>query len=375
MDNERQPMPKSSDGLDDLLAGSSITSERFLVDNWERTTLHVRSDADCDPNVFGGLLHLEDLDALLCNAACPAARAELLIFEGLRQIDSYATPYAAFASGASLVVNHADKVWQPANELCARLGRRFGHAYANLYLTPGDSQTAPPHSDDRDVFVLQLHGEKAWLVWSAEEARSQPLPFSDEMLGKGADVLAEAALGEPGLSCMLRPGHLLYIPRGAPHVARTAGSASPSLHLTIAIPTADLCWGGLATQAFADAAGLTGRASPRPCSTDRSYRRALPLGPLPPVPSVASALDPASDASAAAASAAAAKGNAGADAGAAATDVAAPSSGPCDWASTHERLHAQLCCALHARYTRTLHPHASIPGSAAWRQARRQAWQ
>ena len=84
----------------------------------------------------------------------------MLIFEGLRQVDAYATPYAAFASRASVVVNHTDKVWPPAYELCARLGRRFGHAYANLYLTPGDSQTAPPHSDDRDVFVLQLHGAR-----------------------------------------------------------------------------------------------------------------------------------------------------------------------------------------------------------------------
>ena len=50
----------------------------------------------------------------------------MLIFEGLRQVDAYATPYAAFASRASVVVNHADKVWPPAYELCARLGRRFG---------------------------------------------------------------------------------------------------------------------------------------------------------------------------------------------------------------------------------------------------------
>jgi len=35
---------------------------------------------------FNGLLRLEDLDALFCHAACPAALAEVLIFEGLRQV-------------------------------------------------------------------------------------------------------------------------------------------------------------------------------------------------------------------------------------------------------------------------------------------------
>ena len=359
-----------TDGLDDLLSGSPITPERFLADYWESEMLHLPRDDEAPlssssvsssskarraEGAFGGLLRLEDLDALLCNAACPASSAELLVFEGLRQTDSYATPYAAFASGASVVVNHTDKVWPPANELCARLGRRFGHAYANLYLTPGDSQTAPPHSDDRDVFVLQLHGEKAWLVWSAEDAGTQSLPYTDEMVGKGAEVLAEAALGEPSLSCTLRPGHLLYIPRGAPHVARTAGlSASPSMHLTIAIPTADLCWSGMATQALAAAAGFNGRtASPRPANSsfEMSYRRALPLGPLPRLPPAPPALGPAfTEFNASSASRAAATSGIRYEAAAGKPfDVAPiPAGPPC----TYDLLHAQLCGARHhTRYS------------------------
>ena len=386
----------STDGLDDLLSGSPLTPERFLADHWERTVLHLPRDEEVPSSsssvsssskassakarrpegAFNGLLRLEDLDALLCNAACPAASAELLVFEGLRQVDSYATPYAAFASGASIVVNHTDKVWPHANELCARLGRRFGHAYANLYLTPGDSQTAPPHSDDRDVFVLQLHGEKAWLVWSAEEAGSQPLPYTDEMVGKDAEVLAEAALGEPTLSCTLRPGHLLYIPRGAPHVARTAGlSASPSMHLTIAIPTADLCWSGMATQALAAAAGFNGRtASPRPANSsfEMSYRRALPLGPLPRLPPAPPALGPAfTEFNASSASRAAATSGIRYEAAAGKPfDVAPiPAGPPCTyerqvedqhWSSTYDLLHAQLCGARHAR------PQTPVRTRASW---------
>ena len=60
--------------------------------------LHLPRD---DTTTFGGLLRLEDMDALLCCAACPAAWAELLVFKGLVQVDTYATPHVAFASGAS----------------------------------------------------------------------------------------------------------------------------------------------------------------------------------------------------------------------------------------------------------------------------------
>ena len=165
--------------------------------------------------------------------------------------------------------------------------------------------------------MLQLHGDKVWNVWSAEGARTQvtrrlldqhslrrcsdhcdadrpipvsprlraqPLPYMDEQAGKDDELLYERELGEPELRCTLRRGHVLYIPRGAPHVARTDGSPSPSLHLTIAIPTADLSWGGFVMQAAAAAAGVSKWMALRPRDVELDFRRALPLGPLPPPP-------------------------------------------------------------------------------------------
>ena len=96
------------------------------------------------------MLTIEDLDELLCRAQLPGADAELIVFKDLRQHPVpgvYATPHVAYASGASPVINHPDRIWPPVNDFCKRLGERFGHAYANLYLTPKDSQTAPPHTD------------------------------------------------------------------------------------------------------------------------------------------------------------------------------------------------------------------------------------
>ena len=76
------------------------------------------------------------------------AVGRLLIFEDQQFQSEYATPHHAYASGASLIVNRVDKVWARVHELCRRLARGLRYAYANVYLTPHDSQTVPAHSDD-----------------------------------------------------------------------------------------------------------------------------------------------------------------------------------------------------------------------------------
>ena len=150
------------------------------------------------------------------------------------------------------------------------MASRFRHAFANLYLTPHRSQTAPPHSDDRDVFILQLHGAKRWHVWPPAHAGTTWRPFTDEQAGKDVGKrLDPERLGKPLLDCLLEPGAVLYIPRSALHVARSEGDDC-SLHLTVAVPTADLCLSSYALHAVAAT-----------CFDTRAFRRSLPLGPLP----------------------------------------------------------------------------------------------
>mmetsp|Transcript_71235 Transcript_71235/g.118386 ORF Transcript_71235/g.118386 Transcript_71235/m.118386 type:complete len:593 (+) Transcript_71235:16-1794(+) len=247
--------------------GERCSVESFHGTIWEKKPWHVQRS---DPSAFNGVLTLDDFDAL-CTRASLDTSAELLIFKDLRQVYSYATPHAAFADGASLIINHADKVWPPLNRLCAELGGIFRHAYANVYLTPFASQTAPPHSDDRDVFILQVCGRKAWRVWSDPPEGAPRLPLNDEVVGKGEKLLTPEELGDPVVVCDLGAGDLLYIPRGAPHVAVTAHDGSScSLHVTVAVPTADLSWHGFLLQAASTS-----------CLRQRQFRQCVPLGPLP----------------------------------------------------------------------------------------------
>ena len=111
------------------LLGPSLSVDRFLGEYWDMWSVHIPPhDGERPPphgRAFGGVLALEDMDDLLIRVQLPSSKAELLLFEDLREATgSYATPHAAFASGASIIVNHADKVWPRINELPAAPARR-----------------------------------------------------------------------------------------------------------------------------------------------------------------------------------------------------------------------------------------------------------
>jgi lysine-specific demethylase/histidyl-hydroxylase NO66 len=94
----------------------------------------------------------------------------------------------------------------------------------NAYYTPRDAQGLPVHHDTHDVFVLQVSGEKRWLVYEPV----LELPLRSQRYA--------AELGEPGatvLDVRLTPGDTLYLPRGWLHEALTSGA--DSLHLTVGV--------------------------------------------------------------------------------------------------------------------------------------------
>ena len=95
---------------------------------------------------------------------------------------------------------------------------------ANAYYTPRGSQGFAVHHDTHDVLVLQVAGEKRWLLY--EPLLELPLKHQ-----RYSPALGEH--GEPTDDLVLRAGDTLYLPRGWLHQAET--SATDSLHLTIGI--------------------------------------------------------------------------------------------------------------------------------------------
>ncbi|XP_028923232.1 ribosomal oxygenase 1 [Ornithorhynchus anatinus] len=209
-----------------------LPAAAFFERAWEREPVVVRR---AQPAYYGGLFSAAELDALL--------RAEDLRFG--RHLDAArldgggrrrsphpegarATPAAAwglYRAGCSLRLlcpqAFSAVVWHVLALLQEHLGCLAG---CNAYLTPPGAQGFAPHSDDVEAFVVQLEGRKRWRLYRpAEELPRRPGPD-----------LAPGALGRPLLQVVLRPGDLLYFPRGFVHQADCpAATGQHSLHLTL----------------------------------------------------------------------------------------------------------------------------------------------
>jgi ribosomal protein L16 Arg81 hydroxylase len=123
--------------------------------------------------------------------------------------------------GATLVINEIDEQLTRVHESALDLADLVGeHVQTHVYATWGHSQAFDAHWDPLDVLVVQVHGEKQWDVYG---------------LGKVAPLSTRT---DPDNTCpetvhwsgRLRPGDVLYLPRGWWHAVRGVGVAS--LHLS-----------------------------------------------------------------------------------------------------------------------------------------------
>jgi hypothetical protein len=165
---------------------------------------------------------------------------------------------AEFEAGATIVVQGLHLNRAETATFCRALEGALGHpVQANAYYTPRGSQGLAVHHDTHDVFVLQIAGEKRWLVY--EPVLELPLKEQRYRAELGGP-------GEPVIDTVLGAGDTLYLPRGWLHEART--SEVDSLHLTVGINV--YTWLDALRDALADVEDELG------------FRRAVEEGPAPP---------------------------------------------------------------------------------------------
>ena len=236
------------------LLGDGVASDDFFATNWEKSPLHVARTRALA--AYDRFFALEDLESvLLCEETDAAARRgrgdhdsgthTLLLQHGAPMAGPF---HCAYLAGASIVTNRVDLNAPRLAQLCIDLRRELAYVFAVSYLTPpGGAQAVPAHSDDQDVFILQIAGRKSWRVWKPLVA----LPYPDEMAGKrgGIPLRREDLAAEPLLQVELQPGDLLYLPRGFVHEASSVGEA-PSLHITLTVPSHDFTHGRLLSRAI-----------------------------------------------------------------------------------------------------------------------------
>lgn len=203
----------------------------FFDDYWETTPFLVKRNI---PGFFDSLLRLADVDDYLGTRAFHKPDIRIVKEGKDTRFEDYAKDGIAdrtkvlreFRGGAMLLLSHLNRHHLTLAELVSRCeAETHVPMRSNVYLSPPGSRGFKLHWDTHDVLVLQISGSKRWHI------HDNPLELPHEehkrdfkkWVGK-ANKLAEVEL---------RPGSVLFLPRGFVHGAESG--SEHSLHVTFGL--------------------------------------------------------------------------------------------------------------------------------------------
>ena len=137
---------------------------------------------------------------------------------------------AFLGMGASMVANRVHDVSPPVRDIAAILEETFGAGVgANIYCSFKGVQAFQSHYDLHDVFAIHTEGEKTWTVYeNRADNPVNPLPPGD-----ATSQYLNASKGNVLFKAHMKPGDLLYLPRGWYHDALASSDAS--MHVTFSV--------------------------------------------------------------------------------------------------------------------------------------------
>ena len=210
---------------------------------WGRAAVHATA-AEL-PQPFDDLLDLDAVDELLSRrglrtpflrmakdgAVVPPSRFTRPGGVGAAigdQVDEAAVA-RLFADGTTIVLQALHRIWPPVIEFAGRLRDDVGHpVQVNAYVTPPSSRGFSAHYDIHDVFVLQVAGEKRWIVHEpCFEAPLRSQPWTE----RRAEVERTVAETEPTSTSCSGPATRSTCPEGSstpPRRSATCARISPS---------------------------------------------------------------------------------------------------------------------------------------------------
>ena len=216
--------------LADILA--PMTEAEFFEDYYDKKPLHIPGSAD----KFKGIMDWSILNELLSNGPLWSAKSLGL------QIDKQPIPAALYCEsredrsgsvvmqpiagkvmdllhqGASLIANDIDMMSRPLRQVASAFEAAYnGKAQANLYCSWDSRQAFSSHFDTHDVFALHIEGEKTWRVF--ETRMPHPIRHARHSSGAYTDAQHMEQRGNLLFDVVLKPGDILYLPRGQYHDA------------------------------------------------------------------------------------------------------------------------------------------------------------
>jgi 50S ribosomal protein L16 3-hydroxylase len=225
---------------------SPHATEDFLKESWpgEPFVVHGLNDT---VKQLTQLPFLQSLDSLL-NAWPSLVQAHLPdVSDESSSVD--ATPKDArklFANKMGLLFNNVQNISPELRTWLGALRHDLGlpkstRARCMVYATP-DGKGTSPHFDQNVNFVLQLQGTKTWWLAPNKNVNNPTQrytigqPLDPELASYAYDEMPTEIPKEEGREIVLKPGSMLFVPRGFWHSTSATGEAL-ALNFTFSQPT------------------------------------------------------------------------------------------------------------------------------------------
>ncbi|MCF8479674.1 MAG: cupin domain-containing protein [Rhodospirillum sp.] len=231
-------MPESDprNGLARILA--PVDLESFFNDYLFKKPLFIPGPEE----KFEGIFNWTSLNQILNNTRHDGIRvhlnrvgstAEELLFthavrnvrgEDISRIDVVAL-YEHLRNGATLVIDSVNEVDSSVATITEAVGAQLSTTQATtvLFSSFGQQPGFSVHWDSRDVYALQVEGEKHWSIYE---------PSQDAPMNRGDTSIPDS--GEPGALVwegIVKKGDMVYVPRGWWHIVTSTDA--PSVHLAL----------------------------------------------------------------------------------------------------------------------------------------------
>jgi ribosomal protein L16 Arg81 hydroxylase len=194
-------------------------------------------DAAIDPEVLSELYSLSRLESAFAREEIPTLNVDVFTAGQLAKLvdvqhksgkSSLTVVADQLRLGATIRVRDVQKFDARLNRFAGEIQRFFAaQSQINVYLTPPARKGFAPHFDITDVFIVQCVGRKEWKIFH-DYADKMELPLPDTPWDP-----ERYKPSAPAEAMTLRPGDVLYLPRGAMHQAFCTDRES--MHLTISM--------------------------------------------------------------------------------------------------------------------------------------------
>lgn len=199
---------------------SPLSIEDFLSSYHSITAFHSVGDS----NRFSGLFQWADVNDFLSNSR--AGDTSINFVGNGRKVPFVSVNLLRqeVASGQTIEIDNLQEVDPVIRAMCDACSAEFNtEVNINAYISHPAAQGFNLHYDLQDVFIVQTEGVKRWHVYAPTEIWPTRAVNSDEL----------DPATDPYLDILLKPGGVLYIPRGHWHKAQ---AIEPCVHLTVTVP-------------------------------------------------------------------------------------------------------------------------------------------